>query len=218
MSCITWLPINTMMPVLQKVHLIVHWILMTIKIQLWNATPWNLLDVRILGTISAWATGVPRAPPPPSPGQSQSGIKMTVWISSFRIGMFPSNNLDRKHLICIKQDGRHKNYDFTFFVISPLLDGISGVFWAKAIFYNFQNGCHFRCAHRFHKLDLNLWFLDIKTNQIIINQMFEWYNNYSYTRKKIKIWIKKSIRYSMRLKQHGRPRNTKSYILHYLNF
>ena len=37
--------------------------------------------------ISRWATGVPRAPPP---GQSQSGIKMTVWISSFRIGMFPS--------------------------------------------------------------------------------------------------------------------------------
>ena len=24
------------------------------------------------------------------PGQSQSGIKMTVWNSSFRIGMFPS--------------------------------------------------------------------------------------------------------------------------------
>ena len=39
-------------------------------------------------TYSRWATGVPRAPPPP--GQSQSGIKMTVWISSFRIGMFPS--------------------------------------------------------------------------------------------------------------------------------
>ena len=46
---------------------------------------------------SAWATGVPRAPPPP---------------------------LDRKHLICIKQDGRRKNYEFTFFVISPLIDGI----------------------------------------------------------------------------------------------
>ena len=81
----------------------------------------------------------------------------------------------------------------------------SVAFWAKAIFYNFQNGRHFRRAHRFHKLDLNLWFLDIKTNQIIINQMFEWYNNYSYTRKKIKIWIKKFIRCSMRLKQQGPP-------------
>ena len=40
-------------------------------------------------TNSRWATGVPRAPPPP-PGQSQIGIKMTVWISSFRIEMFPS--------------------------------------------------------------------------------------------------------------------------------
>ena len=68
----------------------------------------------------------------------------------------------------------------------------SGAFWAKAIFYNFQNGRYFRCAHRFHKLDLNLkWFLDIKTNQIIINQMFEWYNNYSYTRKKNKNLNKK---------------------------
>ena len=34
------------------------------------------------------------------------------------------NNLDPKHLICIKQDGRRKNYEFTFFVISPLIDGI----------------------------------------------------------------------------------------------
>ena len=55
-------------------------------------------------SISQWATGVPRAPPPP--GQSQSGINMTVWIWP---GCSHQNNLDWKLLICIKQDGRRRN-------------------------------------------------------------------------------------------------------------
>ena len=37
-------------------------------------------------------------------------------------GCSHQNNLHK--IICIKQDGRRKNYDFTFFVISPLIDGI----------------------------------------------------------------------------------------------
>ena len=51
------------------------------------------------------------------------------WYQNDRMNLLFQNrdvpmNITWKHLICIKQDGRHTNYDFTFFVISQLLDGI----------------------------------------------------------------------------------------------
>ena len=71
----------------------------------------------------AWATGVPRAPPPPQ-GRAKVVSKWPYEFPLSESGCSHQNNLDRKHLICIKQDGRHKNYDFKFFVISPFIDGI----------------------------------------------------------------------------------------------
>ena len=69
------------------------------------------------------ATGVPRAPPPPPRAKAKVVSKWPYESPLSESGCSHQNNLDRKHLICIKQDGRRKNYDFTFFVISPLIDG-----------------------------------------------------------------------------------------------
>ena len=77
-------------------------------------------ELRHLHT-SRWATGVPRAPPQ---GRAKVVSKWPYEYPLSESGCSHQNNLDRKHLICIKQDGRRKNYEFTFFVISTLIDGI----------------------------------------------------------------------------------------------
>ena len=48
--------------------------------------------------------------------------------------------------------------------------------------------------------------------------MFEWYNNYSYTRKKNKNFNKKIHTVLNETKTTWPPPKHKSYILHYLNF
>ena len=62
--------------------------------------------------------------PPPPQGRAKVVSKWPYESPLSESGCSHQNNLDRKHLICIKQDGRRKNYDFTIFVISPFIDGI----------------------------------------------------------------------------------------------